>query len=41
MKSTSNGYTLIELMFCIGGLVALCIGGFLVWVAIHFIMKFW
>lgn len=36
-----KGYTLIELMVCIAGLAAVCVGGVLVWAAFHFISKLW
>jgi hypothetical protein len=39
--SNEYGYTLIELLVGIAGIAAVGIGGFLVWVLIHFISKYW
>jgi type II secretory pathway pseudopilin PulG len=36
-----SGFTLIELLTVVFGLVALALAGAALWVAIHFIAKFW
>lgn len=36
-----KGFTLIELIFVAGFIAAVCIGGGILYVAVHFISKFW
>jgi len=41
MKSKQRGFTLVELAMVIVFLIAMCGAGTVVWVAAHFISKFW
>jgi hypothetical protein len=41
MKRNNAGYSLFELLFVIGGLVAVGVMVAVVWVAVHFISKWW
>ena len=41
IKSNRSGYTLIELLVCLGFIGTLIVMGLIVYVAWHFISKFW
>jgi len=38
---SKKGFSLIELIICIGGLLSLLLLAFIIYIGIHFIMKFW
>ncbi len=41
IKSKRSGYTLVELMICVSMFIIFIIMGLLIYVAWHFISKFW
>jgi type II secretory pathway pseudopilin PulG len=36
-----NGFTLLEVVVAIGLIIMVVVGGLFIWVAFHFISKFW
>lgn len=41
MKKNQKGFTLTELMVCLALLLQLAVVGGIIYVAVHFITKFW
>ena len=36
-----KGFTIVESIICLGGLVVIGLGGFFAYAAIHYALKFW